>query len=158
MSKKYLIEIKILTSGFCNLRGMLAIPKNNNIFLRNLYYEQQKEDENGPKIIDIKDFVFEQLLEERNDCKCCFLFLKQCNFNNNYYVEIKDIDDKYFKKTELYQKKDELTIYIRNGETCTCHNLAEYKKALETKKKQEKEIEELKKIIEQEKKKEKMIR
>lgn len=59
MSKKYLIEIKILTSGFCNLRGMLAIPKNNNISLLKLYYEQQKEDENEPKIIDIKDFVFE---------------------------------------------------------------------------------------------------
>ena len=153
MSKKYLIEIKILTSGFCNLRGILAIPKNSNIFLRKLYYEQQKEDENGPKIIDIKDFVFEQLLEERNDCKCCFLFLKQCNINNNYYVEIKDIDDKYFKKTELYQQKDELTIYIKYGETCTCHNLAEYKKALETKKKQEKAIEELKKIIEENEKK-----
>ena len=153
MSKKYLIEIKILTSGFCNLRGILAIPKNSNIFLRKLYYEQQKEDENGPKIIDIKDFVFEQLLEERNDCKCCFLFLKQCNINNNYYVEIKHIDDKYFKKTELYQQKDELTIYIKYGETCTCHNLAEYKKALETKKKQEKEIEELKKIIEENEKK-----
>lgn len=59
MSKKYLIEIKILNSGFCNLRGMLAIPKNNNISLLKLYYEQQKEDENEPKIIDIKDFVFE---------------------------------------------------------------------------------------------------
>ena len=153
MSKKYLIEIKILTSGFCNLNGRLAIHKNNNISLRKLYYEQQKEDKNGPKIIDIKDFVFEQLLEERNDCKCCFLFLKQCNFNNNYYEEIKGIDDKYFKQTGLYQQKDEITIYIRNGEACTCHNLAEYKKTLETKKKQEKEIEELKKTLEEEKKK-----
>lgn len=154
MSKKYLIEIKILTTDFCNnIRGTLAIPINNNLLLDKLYYEQQKEDKDGPKIIDIKDFVFEQLLEKRNDCKCCFLFLKQCPFNNNFYVEIKGIDDKYFKKTELYQNKDELTIYIKKNETCTCNNLAEYKKALETRKKQEKEIEDLKKMLEEEKKK-----
>ena len=126
------------------------------MFLDDLFYEYQK-DENGPKIIDIKDFVFEKLVEKRNTCKCCLLFLKDCPRNSNYYEQMTNIDDMYFKKTELYKGKDELVIFIKKGENCTCNNLAEYKKVLQTRKKQEKEIEELKKTIEEEKKKGKMI-
>ena len=122
------------------------------MFLDDLFYEYQK-DENGPKIIDIKDFVFEKLVEKRNTCKCCLLFLKDCPRNSNYYEQMTNIDDMYFKKTELYKGKDELVIFIKKGENCTCNNLAEYKKVLQTRKKQEKEIEELKKTIEEEKKK-----
>ena len=156
MSTKYKIQIRILTSDFVykkldKFTRINGIYKNNYVFLDDLFYEYQK-DENGPKIIDIRDFVFEKLVEKRNTCKCCLLFLKEFR-SSNYYVQMTNIDDMYFKKTELYKGKDELVIYIKKGENCTCNNLAEYKKVLQARKKQEKEIEELKKTLEEEKKK-----
>jgi len=58
----------------------------------------------------------------------------------------------YFKKSILYEGKNEIKICISFIESCTCNKLSEYKKYLEAKK-LTKEIEDLKQLTEEMKKK-----
>ena len=155
MNQKYKIVINKLTDNITNIRigntNKLAIHRNKLVYLYNITYEEQNKSEEGPKILDIKDFVFEQLItyKERNTCKCCLNFMQLVSNNNNFYELVRFNDDLYFKKTVLYKGKDEIEIFISFNESCTCNKLAEYKKNLETKRKHEKEIEDLKKFAEE---------
>lgn len=102
-----------------------GILKNNKTLMYKITYEQKNKDENGPKLIEIKDFVFEYFLKlERNICKCCINFLREVNdysISCYYFTQRGISENQYFKKSEI-------TMFINLNENYNCNKLNEYKK------------------------------
>ena len=167
MTSKYSIEVrKITIQNFrrCINRTYLNILNpNEHTLLYNFDYEYKENESDGPKIKDIKDFLFEEFLlklKRKNTCKCIFSFWGKRKENPNQLILLNYNDGTYLKDTE-FKESHEIQIFMSYNEVCTCRMFSLYIDLLNQKLKEKentKLIEGLKqKIEEQNKEKEKQI-
>ena len=165
MTSKYSIEVrKITIQNFrrCINRTYLNILNpNEHTLLYNFDYEYKENESDGPKIKDIKDFLFEEFLlklKRKNTCKCIFSFWGKRKENPNQLILLNYNDGTYLKDTE-FKESHEIQIFMSYNEVCTCRMFSLYIDLLNQKLKEKentKLIEGLKqKIEEQNKEKEK---
>ena len=150
MTSTYSIEVRKIIVPNTNKRIRnqnipILNPNEYTLLYNNWTYEHKEKESEGPKIIDIKQFLFEEFqlkYNRKNICKCCISFWVKRKENPNQLTILICNDNTFLKDTE-FKESNNIPVFLSFQEKCTCKLLPVYVDLLKTKLKGQKEIEEL---------------
>ena len=145
MTSTYSIEVrKIITQNTNKRIGkrnyIILNPNEHTLLYNNWTYEHKEKESEGPKITDIKQFVFEEFqikINRKNICRCCISFWVKRKENPNQ-LTILNCDDNTFLKDTEFKESNNIPVFLSFEEKCTCKNLSIYVELLKNKLKEQK--------------------